>query len=34
MDILSFGSNVKVIEPQHIREIIKEKARRIAEFYD
>jgi len=32
--ILSFGSHVKVIEPQHIREIIKEKARRIAEFYD
>lgn len=32
--ILSFGPNVKVIELQHIREIIKEKARRIAEFYD
>lgn len=32
--ILSFGTYVKVIEPQHIREIIKEKIRRIVEFYD
>jgi len=32
--ILSFGTDVKVIEPEHIREIIKEKARRIAGFYE
>ena len=32
--ILSFGSHVKVIEPRHIRETIKEKAGIIAKLYD
>ena len=32
--ILSFGENVKVISPAHVREIIKEKSRRIYAQYE
>lgn len=32
--ILSFGTYVKVIEPAHIRRIIKEKGGRISEYYE
>jgi predicted DNA-binding transcriptional regulator YafY len=32
--ILSFGNNVEVIEPHHIREIIKYKAKNILEKYE
>lgn len=32
--ILSFGTNVKVISPLHIREIIREKSKIIAKFYE
>jgi predicted DNA-binding transcriptional regulator YafY len=31
--ILNYGDGVEVLEPQYIREIIREKARRIAELY-
>jgi predicted DNA-binding transcriptional regulator YafY len=31
--ILSFGSNAEVIEPEHIRNIIKTRAKEIAEKY-
>ena len=31
--ILSFGNHVKVIEPEHIQKIIKEKSEKIAKFY-
>ena len=31
--ILSFGTYVKVIEPEHIRRIIKEKSEKISKFY-
>jgi len=31
--ILSFGCFVKVIEPEHIRKIIKERSERVVEFY-
>ena len=31
--ILSFGCFVKVIEPDHIREIIKDRSERITKFY-
>lgn len=31
--ILSFGCFVKVIEPEHLRKIIKERSERITEFY-
>ena len=32
--ILSFGTYVKVLAPEHLRQIIKEKSAMIAEFYD
>ena len=32
--ILSFGTNVKVIEPEHIKMIIGQKAKKISENYD
>lgn len=32
--ILSFGTYVKVIEPEHIKKIIKQKSKKISEFYD
>lgn len=32
--ILSFGTYVKVIEPEHIKKIILQKAKNISEFYD
>jgi len=32
-NILSYGENVEVLEPPHLREIIREKARRISELY-
>ncbi len=31
--ILSFGTNVKVIEPEHVKEIIRERSKKIAELY-
>ena len=32
--ILSFGTFVKVIEPEHIKKIIQQKSKKISEFYD
>lgn len=32
--ILSFGTNVKVIEPENIKKIIRQKAKKISENYD
>ena len=31
--ILSFGSFVKVIEPEHIRQIVSDRAKKVVEFY-
>ena len=31
--ILSFGTNVRVVAPEHLRRIIAEKAEKIFEFY-
>ena len=31
--ILSFGSHAEVLEPEHIREIIKTRAKEILEIY-
>jgi predicted DNA-binding transcriptional regulator YafY len=32
--IISFGTSVKVIEPQHIREVIKERCKKICGYYE
>lgn len=32
--IMSFGTSVKVIAPQHVKDLIKERCRKICEFYE